>query len=244
MPPPPPPLRKKACRCCVCAGCAKQLRRDQFSHNQLGKKNARLCKTCVDRKVAAGSPSAWRRLRPKQQALRHQAATSDTGALAVRPTRAAGGSTALAVRGGSKTVRTKTEVSEEVIKQADGSVVVRRVERSETLVEVYGKHAGKSGRGKFDKSVPRDRFGNVAGPEYDLSPDGTFKGQQVAVLQLYTGEGFSFASPKAALEKKGFAVQIWTALPPVAEFVAGIKRACQLWVISGATLSVTPEPDA
>ena len=97
-----------------CAGCAKQLRRDQFSHNQLGKENARLCKTCVDR---------------KQQALRHQAATSDTGALAVRPTRAAGGSTALAVRGGSKTVRTKTEVSKQVIKQADGSVVVRRVER-------------------------------------------------------------------------------------------------------------------
>lgn len=90
-------------------------------------------------------------------------------------------------------------------------------------------------------SLTGAHFGNVAGPEYDLSPDGKFKGQTISVLQLYTGEGLDFMKPKAAPERKGFAVNIWTTLPPVDEFVSGLKRSCQLWVISGRRLSVTPD---
>jgi hypothetical protein len=102
---------------------------------------------------------------------------------------------------------------------------------------VYGQHAGCT---KFDKSVKRDTFGNVDGPEYDLSPDGTFAGQNIAVLQLYSGEGFTFAAPRAALQRKGFTVHIWTAMPSVAEFEAQLRHSCQLWVISGSVVSLTP----
>ncbi len=49
-----------------------------------------------------------------------------------------------------------------------------------TAVAVYGQYAGRT---KFDKSVKHDTFGNVDGPEYDLSPDGTFAGQDIAVLR-------------------------------------------------------------
>jgi hypothetical protein len=105
------------------------------------------------------------------------------------------------------------------------------------LSVVYGQHAGRT---KFDKSVKRDTFGNVDGPEYDLSPDGTFAGQNIAVLQLYSGEGFTFAAPRAALQRKGFTVHIWTAMPSVAEFEAQLRHSCQLWVISGSVVSLTP----
>ncbi|MEP6865330.1 MAG: hypothetical protein ABJE66_32225, partial [Deltaproteobacteria bacterium] len=34
-----------------------------------------------------------------------------------------------------------------------------------------------------------DSFGNAQGNDHDLAVDGAFKGQTVAVIQLYTGEG-------------------------------------------------------
>jgi hypothetical protein len=102
---------------------------------------------------------------------------------------------------------------------------------------IYGQHAGIT---NFDTSIKRDTFGNVDGPEYDLSPDGTFAGQNIAVLQLYSGEGFTFAAPRAALQRKGFTVHIWTAMPTVADFEAQLGLSCQLWVISGPVVSLTP----
>src|SRR6516225_6126658 len=45
-----------------------------------------------------------------------------------------------------------------------------------------------------------DRFGNVAGNQYDLARDGAFDGETVAVIQLYTGENFDFQLPTAALK--------------------------------------------
>ena len=56
----------------------------------------------------------------------------------------------------------------------------------------------------------------------------------------YTGEGFAFTSPQAALEKKGFTVLRWTSTPPLEEFEAGLKQSCQLWVVSGSTSTLTP----
>jgi hypothetical protein len=108
----------------------------------------------------------------------------------------------------------------------------------EVVIVPYGKHAGKT---KFAASVPRDRFGNAKGPEYDLSPDNVFNGQTVGILMLFShgSESLSLDSPQAALKRKGFAVRVWTALPPPAELLEGMRACCQLWIISGASTTVT-----
>ena len=73
-----------------------------------------------------------------------------------------------------------------------------------------------AGQTHFDKSLSRDQFQNVAGTQFDLSPDGAFRGNKIAVYQAYIGEGFTFQEPKQALEKKGFEVVLWHGrLPPV-----------------------------
>ena len=80
----------------------------------------------------------------------------------------------------------------------------------------------------------RDNFGNAAGATYDLAVDGAFEGQTVAVLHLYTGEGFDFSKPKAALAQKGFSVFRWINQPPPADELAKkLEKASQLWLISG-----------
>jgi hypothetical protein len=57
------------------------------------------------------------------------------------------------------------------------------------------------------------------------------------VYQAYTGENFTFAEPKAALEKKGFEVVLWREkLPPVGDFAKTLDTCCQLWLLSGACL--------
>ena len=99
----------------------------------------------------------------------------------------------------------------------------------EITVCPYGENAGRT---KFHKSVKRDQFNNAVGPEYDLSPDNAFTGQRILVLQLYSDGDFSFAKPKASLERKGFAVDLYTRMPSVEVFTDALKRACQLWVIS------------
>ena len=81
-----------------------------------------------------------------------------------------------------------------------------------------------------------DRFGNVAGNQYDLARDGAFDGETVAVIQLYTGESFDFQLPTAALKQKGFSVYRWSnGVPPAGELASGLAKASQLWVISGAS---------
>jgi len=104
----------------------------------------------------------------------------------------------------------------------------------------YGDHAGET---SFEEHIPRDTHGNVEGEAYDLSPDNcnTFRGQTIAVLQLYStqlGEDFTFAAPKAAMERKGFTVHVWTELPKLPDFKSTLDRVCQLWVISGQSKSV------
>jgi hypothetical protein len=81
-----------------------------------------------------------------------------------------------------------------------------------------------------------DRYGNAEGNQYDLAIDGAFEGQTVAVLHLYTGEGFDFSLPRGALREKGFSVYRWSnAPPPIAEFRAGLARANQLWIVSNSS---------
>lgn len=79
----------------------------------------------------------------------------------------------------------------------------------------------------------KDKFGNPEGSKYDLARDGAFKGLQIAVIHMYTGEGFDFRDPAAALEEKGFAIHRWiTRPPPAKELREVLKESCQLWVIS------------
>jgi len=85
----------------------------------------------------------------------------------------------------------------------------------------------------YKARVKADQHGNARGNEYDLAVDGAFEGETVAVLHLYTGEGFDFSLPKAALKEKGFSVYRWINNPPPAEELKEkLKNACQLWIIS------------
>jgi hypothetical protein len=86
----------------------------------------------------------------------------------------------------------------------------------------------------------KDGFGNAKGNQYDLAVDGAFDGQTVAVLHFYTGEGFDFEKPKAALKEKGFSVFRWINAPPTPEKLEeGLKKADQLWIISGGDRRLT-----
>lgn len=101
---------------------------------------------------------------------------------------------------------------------------------------------GNAGRNRPRSGVGRrDRFGNADGGDQDLARDGAFRGQQIAVLQLYNNAGnpflepvFDFEAPRRALEEKGFAVHRWTAVPRADEMARVLRRSSQLWVISGA----------
>ena len=98
----------------------------------------------------------------------------------------------------------------------------------------YNKIAGYNDLDKSDKQqVTRDQYENLAGATYDLCPDYAFKGENIAVLHFYTGEGFDFSLPKAALEKKGFSLIIWRDAPPsIQEFKQVLNESSQLWVVS------------
>lgn len=102
--------------------------------------------------------------------------------------------------------------------------------------EAYQDEAGRTQYREVEKKAPADHFGNAAGNQNDLAVDGAFEGQTVAVLHLYTGEGFDFSLPKAALKEKGFSVYRWINTPPAPEELEEkLKKACQLWIISGPT---------
>lgn len=90
--------------------------------------------------------------------------------------------------------------------------------------------------------VKRDTYGNAQGNQYDLAVDGAFDGQTVAVLHFYTGEGFDFHLPQAALKEKGFSVFRWiNSPPPAAELEEKLKKATQLWIISNSDRRLTDE---
>jgi hypothetical protein len=90
------------------------------------------------------------------------------------------------------------------------------------------------------RAANKDRYGNPDGPQYDLARDGAFKGLQIAVLHLYTGEGFDFRFPAAALAE--FTVHRWPNQPPsVRELTQVLDQSCQLWIISDSTQKLGAE---
>jgi len=100
---------------------------------------------------------------------------------------------------------------------------------------------GKVVKREVVRAAPHDGYGNANGHQYDLAVDGAFTGQTVAVLHLYTGEGFDFSLPKAALGEKGFAVYRWLNQPPPADELArALKKSNQLWIISDTSQKLTP----
>ena len=84
--------------------------------------------------------------------------------------------------------------------------------------------------------VESDYHGNAEGNQYDLAVDGAFEGETIGVLHFYTGEGFDFELPKAALKEKGFSVYRWMNAPPSPEVLKeALTKCCQLWIISSSS---------
>lgn len=104
-------------------------------------------------------------------------------------------------------------------------------------MDQYNKVAGQS----VITGVDQDRHGNAQGSQFDLAVDGGFAGSTVAVLHLYTSEGFDFGLPSAALKQKGFSVIKWSDVPPSpSELSEALKKCCQLWIISDCSSKLTP----
>ncbi|MFL5318891.1 MAG: hypothetical protein ACJ790_04485 [Myxococcaceae bacterium] len=109
-----------------------------------------------------------------------------------------------------------------------------------TKTEVYKDSSGKEQKREVEYRPPADHYGNAAGSQFDLAVDGAFEGQTIAVLHLYTGEGFDFSLPKAALKEKGFNVVRWVNAPPSPEELQkGLEKSSQLWLISGSSPMLT-----
>ncbi len=90
--------------------------------------------------------------------------------------------------------------------------------------------------------VKADIHGNAAGNQYDLAVDGAFEGETIAVIHLYTGGGFDFEKPKAALKEKGFSVYRWMNTPPSPEDLEkALEKSCQLWIISTSSQLLNEE---
>ncbi|MFN3343661.1 MAG: hypothetical protein ACK40M_13255 [Flavobacteriales bacterium] len=105
---------------------------------------------------------------------------------------------------------------------------------TEKATETYvDQTSGQTVTRTVERKVNTDKHGNANGNQYDLAVDGAFDGQTIVVLHLYTGEGFDFSLPKAALQEKGFSVYRYMNQPPSPkELKEALDKACQLWVIS------------
>jgi hypothetical protein len=114
---------------------------------------------------------------------------------------------------------------------------------TEKAEEVYYNPATQSEETRtVEREVAADSYGNAQGNQYDLAVDGAFEGQTIAVLHLYTGEGFDFKLPEAALKEKGFSTYRWMNAPPEpAVLKEGLDKACQLWIISSNTQMLNAE---
>ncbi|MGK7897568.1 MAG: Hsp70 family protein [Xenococcus sp. (in: cyanobacteria)] len=101
----------------------------------------------------------------------------------------------------------------------------------------YNKYAGQQ---RIPGAVT-DNFGNPKGTQYDLVANNAFADCVIAVLHLYTGEGFNFKLPEQALKEKGFKIHRWTRVPNIQEFTEVLEDACQLWLISDTSKHLRAE---
>lgn len=111
--------------------------------------------------------------------------------------------------------------------------------KAQREVVEFDEESGKKVRRIVEEAPQRDGFGNAAGSNYDLAVDGAFEGQTVVVIQLYP---FPFENARAALKQKGFGVYRWSnGVPEPAELKKKLKKASQLWIISGSERHLTDE---
>lgn len=117
------------------------------------------------------------------------------------------------------------------------SCAAKSVVTENVAVETVNPSTGETEVVYEERKVQQtDNFGNATGNQYDLAVDGAFEGQTIVVLHFYTGEGFDFEKPKAALKEKGFSVYRYINHPPSPEELEiALSKACQLWVISSTT---------
>lgn len=105
--------------------------------------------------------------------------------------------------------------------------------------ETKDEYTGEITTVKYEAPVQqKDNYGNADGTQYDLAVDGAFTGQTIVVLQLYS---FDFSMTEAALLEKGFGVKRFTAAPNPEDLKKALKDACQVWVISNITPTLTLE---
>jgi hypothetical protein len=113
---------------------------------------------------------------------------------------------------------------------------------SVAVQESYVDSSGQRQHREVQVKAAPDQHGNAQGNQHDLAVDGAFDGQTVAVLQFYVEEAFDFSLPKQALAQKGFSVYRWVGRPPSPEELeTKLKKACQLWIISGDQQLLTPK---
>lgn len=94
------------------------------------------------------------------------------------------------------------------------------------------------------KSAPRDKYGNPNGTDYDLLRDGSMRGYRILLINLCPswdpcGKRESYNNLIAALGQKGFEVTYTDKFPE--NFVQESADTCQVWIISGNTLSLTSQ---
>ena len=102
----------------------------------------------------------------------------------------------------------------------------------------YSQYAGQS----IIHGAKTDRFGNPQGSQYDLAKDGAFKGYKIVVLYLCSYGDMT--SPMPALQKKGFAVEVFrisNLLSPKELRTCLDDDRTQLWIVSDSTLHFSQE---
>ena len=125
-------------------------------------------------------------------------------------------------------------------REASNTVLrVRKVEPKKPTTTVdWGKVFNKPP--PKDGPIKRDVHGNIEGAEFDLSPDGAFRGIKIAVYQAFVCGGFMLEEFKQALEKKGFELVLWQgALPSLEEFCNTLDQCSQLWLISSHQVTMS-----
>jgi hypothetical protein len=92
--------------------------------------------------------------------------------------------------------------------------------------------------------VPKDKYGNPNGTNYDLLRDGSMRGYKILIVNLCTAsdspqhkEGYD--GPIRALENKGFEVDFSSGVP--SNLGVRLSTASQFWLISGSSATLTPE---
>jgi len=109
------------------------------------------------------------------------------------------------------------------------AVKTEESQKSESDSPYYEENKGKN----EIVGAPLDQYGNADCLECELTKNDGFKDCKIAVLHLYTGEGFNFELPKKALEEKGFIIHRWADNPPnPLELEKVLKESSQLWIIS------------